>query len=608
MDKKYFILFDTNKYFFIDNFKMNESKCIIVVINNKIKLCSDKLMIIEMLFRLFKKNMCNITLITIFPKIAVNTISSISDLINIASNFIVCYELSNIDNIEINNKIFQIVIELKYANNISDITLICYDSLHLLKISNEIKKNVKCVSNNNNAKFSLLLNDDFDCFEGNDKCIITKTQFDIDYNQTQNKDVKQVLNIEFLIYKLFEICIYTKNRNNIKNIVNLIFDIFNTFELFFTKVNCEKYLFLINILKEWIFCLKLMYKNNNSKFLIQNSSCFSHISVKNTKKIIKSLEIFNMKNIEDEINNNYNNLINQIANLKLENQFYFSKFSMGGWKEEFEEKSCLCLILAISVADYNKSGKTLNDVMFTNLTKNFVSALDYINVLNSYPNFSGDPINLGLDNLALPLFINKYHWTIARSYRMIMLSIAFTGNVNVYNSKFDNIYYLVMNQYFKLFIETENRDDKIIYFKIWTGVFRTSIELSKEKHYHKGILTYCNNLMKINIKNINLELLFGQLVSVGQVIKLNGDLNNFEKFIKSLVKSIDPTDSKKIKNFNILYLQLELISKLKNKLRGFKNLIKHIDQNNGSFSKFCETYVVNNFSSKKIDNIKDEFK
>lgn len=604
-DKKYLCLFDIKKYLFLDNISINKSNCVILIVSNGINIYSDKLLIIDQIFRIFQNFMCQIIVVIIFPTMSVTTILSIKDLMIFLSNLNVAYKkYSEEDNdkildCDINIILINLINKLKFVNDVKNLMLINMAS-HIFKCEQNVKQLVKYVSSNDNL-FESLKKQDFDVFS---KIYVDLAEI--------NENIKHIADIEILVYKLFEICVYTKNNKNIHN-KNTIIDIYDKFFIFFKKYDSSKFTMIINILNEWIRCLMLTTLNLGLELIRYDKQIsFSNISVKNTNKIIKSTDLTDIKKLENQLSHVCTNLTNQLNQLnqlnqisqlsKLDNPFYFSKYSQSGWKEEIEEKNCLCLIMCVSLADYNKTGKIFNDVLFTNLTKSFISALDFINLMGletTTQNLNSDINNT--DNTALPVYINKFHWTIAKHYIPLMLSMAIVGNINMYNQKFSNIYYLVMNEYFKFFIESDNSDELICRFKLWTCVFRTCIELSKEKHYHKGINKYCNdiikniNLNKLNSSDVNYPMILAQLTSCGidNIINISNMVDNkfkdFGELIKNNILLIPAVKSK----YKHLLIQSLLVSEFKKKVGGFKNLIKLIDQNGGLFPKIYEVFAIN---------------
>lgn len=579
----YIYLFDVDKYVFVDDIsKIDAAKHIVVAVNNKISIYSDKLLIIDMLFRLFDKYKCFMSVITLYPEPKTTSIKSVEDLLKLLCDLNVSYNpTTNPDMVEEMNKQMQnCIIKLKYVDNIQHIILLLYDkSGSTLNISPEAKQFVKYIANHKYQEF-IQFTQKLDIFIGDSKTIIFKNDItDDDFiNKIKNSD-----SVEFIVYKMLEIYAF-KEKQEINNITLRIIDFFDIFLKIVKEKNDFKYTTLVNICKEWIFYLKLIFINSDTNFGQQiNKTSVKHISFNKVKKMISSSNITDIKTIENKINHNHENILNSIKNIESVNSFYFSRYSLSGWKEEVEEKSCLGLVMSISIPDYSRSGKCFDDVWFNNTTKIFLSTSDYINTLNSNERFTGDPEKINFDNLVLPMYINKYHWMIAKCYLPLMLGLAVSGNICMYNTKFDNIYYLAMNKYFELFVNEENCESKIIYFKLWASIFRTSIELSKEKNYHKGMYKYCDKLLLINPKTVNFMVLFGQMASVGFFVQKNGT-TDLEKFI---VKNME---SKKEASY--LYLQLSVVTQLKKKLGGFKNMIKSIDENNGCFPKDCEDLVI----------------
>lgn len=576
-NKKYKHFYDNKNYFFVDetvDFKKDTQ--IIIIIDNTIKKYSDKLEIINYIFLSHKILNCCITVISLFPYLKVYKIKSLDDLLGIFCNMKYIYKKSTgkvifPDQDLLFSVIKENIISIKYLDNCNDIFIgFCNSNVYEKIISNFNKETKKL--------FPLFFPHEH--FKQEDHENIIKS---IRTDKENIKMIRKSTSLTELIYTHYNILMSLTKTNYDETDFFVIKKVFDEFIEIIEINKNNNYKFLIDLCKEWIHWAKIRNMSTQSSYssYLENYNICS-ISYKKYQKIIRNLTIIDVKELENKINHISQNLSEIITNIKSDDSFYFSKFSLSGWKEEIEEKSCLGILMSVHVENYNKSGDWIDDIFFTNKTKLFLSVVDYLNILNSKATFNGDVMSLGIENLLLPVYINKYHWKIAKCHVSMMLGLSICGNVSLYSKKMDNIYYLVAVEYFKSFVNSVECNDLIKYFKLWVSILRTCIELSKEKGYHKGINKYCE--MLTSKKQIQVNVLFGQLMSTGKIISKNGTSLG-EKKINEYI-------SQNGTNYDHCYKALKLVDCFKCKAGGFKKFINLIDSNNGCLPKDYEDIAI----------------
>lgn len=591
-DVKYKKFFNNNDFLFLDvQLEHNNKKCLFILVNNWIKNYSEKIAVISNIFKLYHKNQCNIYIATVHPNFYIIKINSVKELLlylcNISFTYgeqkYFCYDKVNH---ELNTKISW----EKYVEDNDDLNLIIMDKHNKIIVSSDIKLFFKNVSKINTIDIQINIDDSY---------------FDINSIKYKDDNIKHDNNVRTSddIYELTYVAYggYVFNHEKIITNEQLEFAC-DMYKQFFDIIreypgvtkdhskNSGQLNTLVGFCKEWthyITIIKNIHDDSLCNSYLKRLS-MTHIAFNKYKKMINCLKITNGKNIENKIEHLSNNIKEQIVNIKSDDSFFYSKYSLGGWKEEIAEKSCLGILMDVHVADYNRTGKWVDDVFFNNKTFIFLSAIDYINILNSNEKFNGNPTIIGIENLLLPIYINRYHWEISKCYIPLLLGFTFANNSTMYDKKMENIYYVALVEYFYNIVKDgcNNRRQK---FKIWTAILRTCMEISKENGYHKGFEKYMKSLEKC--KNIQINVLLGQAMSIG-----SDNLNS----INEIIKKCNYMNDEKIV---MMHSGIKLISNLKQKTGGFKNLINVIDNNSGILPKNLEDFSFEFINTpKKLEN------
>jgi hypothetical protein len=334
-----------------------------------------------------------------------------------------------------------------------------------------------------------------------------------------------------LIYSTY--LIYYGKNNNKDVIYNFIVPFFEKQFEYFATVTIEPHMLtVINVIKEWVYYLKTIEETNIEEidnFL--SKMTIGHIS---HKKYIRVTNNFysDMRYIEfrKNINEIIDTVIEKISDLDDDDtsdslDMFYSMHSMTNWVDEIEEKSCIGVVINITVPNHCRSGKKIEDVKINHTTSTFMSVSDYISTLCSHENktFTGDLNNtkvvddpiLGSGNFVIPLFINKYHWKISQCYLPIVMGLGIANNVKLYTESMDLVYYSVLSAMTqKIFAKEQTNSSSI---QIWITILRTCMEISVQKRFHKGFDKHISNML--NIKNYKeYSIVFGQMLSVAYVI------------------------------------------------------------------------------------------
>ena len=439
---------------------------------------------------------------------------------------------------------------------------------------------------------------------------------------------------------------YEYSENNIK-IVNALYNIyFKTnsddiikfipiYEYYFTilsdtNIKMNK---VINILKECIYVLKI--KNIKECNYLKNFDS-EHIQLKYFIKMTKIMNFKTLNKFKNKLYESYTLIEDKIEDYDdCENcEYYYSNYTMSSWKDEIEEKGCMGLLLDIKIPDHCRTGNLIWNIYLINITNTFMSVTDFLNALGNSEKFNGDINNhkiindsvMGSGNIVLPLYINKIHWEISKCYIPIMLSMLFTNNSISYLEKMDNIYYYVLNDFCnKLFDKKIVLNENLI--KNMSSIYRTCIQLSFDKRYHKGFEKHFDKIITINDNFNTFNLTFMQIITSSY---FNFDkINNFIKsilqnYINYIIKnktieyiSTIPKDTLyenlkiMLSNYNIAFLHnkiiincivMKMIFNIKSIHKGMKNMINSIDKI-GYFDNETILYIIKFINNIKCDTI-----
>jgi len=446
--------------------------------------------------------------------------------------------------------------------------------------------------------------------------------------------------------------LYCNNFNNITKLLQYMYELYivnKTSQSQFIMMFFEQYMkiindnitiinqhfyTIINIMKKWLHvCMFKLKKDDNNhetnEILINfcKNIDASHIS---HKKYIKMMNSLKMNSNVDKFNENIKHasvkllkLMEDIDEVDIEKSimFFNSQYSLSNWKDELEESSCLGILLKINVPNFCRNGTSINMIDICETTLSLISVSDFINIICSKTNttFTHDVNNsllmndvvLGSGNIVLPLYINKFHWTMCKEYIPIVLGLLIANNISLYSEIMINVYYSVLFEYTKNMFSQKNAKWSHNWIMIWIGIYRTCFQISLEKRYHKGFEKYINTL-DTNKINGQFNVLFGQMLSIGyinidvinkifncHVTNLIVDYLNmniqFKNLFVQMLKNNDDNQLKKdmiliynalniniiIDEYTCILFGIKLIIFIKNQNKGLLNFVKEIDENYG---------------------------
>lgn len=280
--------------------------------------------------------------------------------------------------------------------------------------------------------------------------------------------------------------------------------------------------------------------DNNTLIKIIDISLKANDIIRNkvTNKKIKEMKIKNIKKI-DRVRNEYNkNQVEKIKEINEESYYYFySILCMTNWIEEMEENSCIGIIVNLE-GSIMASKNIFTKVRKCKLLKKCASIDDYIEKKitdnetkkKAFVNYR----EIGEGNMIIPLYINKYHWKIAREYLPLILGCNFSADPFKYNKRqIDNIFKILSLASDEL-IHNINDNSIIMYIQY----YRTCYEIIKEMGYHKGfekIIKKYETDDNRNEKMINILNIIGQQIILKKNIDENKNYQILYYFIDDII-------------------------------------------------------------------------
>lgn len=221
-------------------------------------------------------------------------------------------------------------------------------------------------------------------------------------------------------------------------------------------------------------------------------------------------------------------------------EFYTSAITAYNWYDEFEEGSCMGLLIYVKTDKLTEVGIKKN-YSVSNVSTIFYSASDYINRLNELATTNSDycQINhqvivsgtiVGQNNCLIPLYINKHHWKISQIYLKPLIAISVSHNPLCFIPKSLNVVYNVLSHMCWSLVKDAHANNQT-YIATFIALYRTAAQVSFDAQYNRGITKYIASYLRDHDKireNI--------VPIVGQCLSINYDNNNLVCLLYYFIK------------------------------------------------------------------------
>lgn len=355
------------------------------------------------------------------------------------------------------------------------------------------------------------------------KNIIIK-KYNFDDNFLDDFEILYEMNLNNIILKYFiKLCIHERDYSKILQILNLETSQLELIKnddiieiLFFIKdnlnvnFNCSQIIFC-EIIDRLIRSYKL---DDEFKLITKNINIFESIFFKSSDMINKIVNILNLQNVINEYLKLNSEKINQMDVSEESKMTYYSIITHSNWIEELEYGNFMGLLLSICPKDINADGYNMDFIPINNISNTVISFTEFLEAnelrdkYNKWENIlSGNGVGDG--NCILPLYINKYHWDIAKYYFELNLGLIFNKNGLNYLHSYKNIYKNVLFKMInKTFSDDNYNSDK--WLNLFFSVYRTCVEIFTNE---SNLLDKFNNSNLYRIEcNIN-DIIFQYLIS-----------------------------------------------------------------------------------------------
>jgi hypothetical protein len=295
-------------------------------------------------------------------------------------------------------------------------------------------------------------------------------------------------------------------------------------------------------------CIKLIENENSSSEILKLISEYYKSSVMIMKKskhqnmvdervlkninILKELESLPHRAQQYEFTKFLNNCINSTdIKFKKSCEFFNSMITLSNWFDELNANGSMGIIVKVSSSSLGKLG--INSVPFVeNITNTFFPVVDFISELikhfklneNStyFGNINGKNIvhgnAIGEGNAVIPLYINKYHWKIAKVFMKPMLGITLSHNPLGYTKNHDSLLFIIVLEMSKMIFSLEGKYINERFLECFIAILRTAAEVSFDRKFSRGIRKYVDLYVSDPIRRIlqtNVQNMLGQCLSTG---------------------------------------------------------------------------------------------
>lgn len=401
------------------------------------------------------------------------------------------------------------------------------------------------------------------------------------------------------IYDEYKKIVQDIKRRNISRCSNISNKLYNMMEII--KTNKMNELEENNILVKY--CKKAETTMHNKKYQTKLNETIVH-NIKLIEKVDKIKEILETPSIK-----NFIDTAETSESFNKSSELFNSIITLSNWHEEIKSCGAMGILIKVSTSSLSKIGIT-HSISIDNITNTFYPVTDYINGaiiyfetnsvtfgnLNEKNLISGNAVGDG--NSVLPLYINKYHWRIARIYLKPLLGIILSHHPLGYKNNHQNFVFSVLIEMTKLTFEKDRSHLNERWIQCYMGYMRTCAEISFENKYNYGIKNYLkkylsNAVIRVTKESYAYDNMLGQIICTGYIPN-NHDLVSLtiyilEESIRKVAHTLDPNNLLKDVEYKIIYHLKVLL--------GFNKIItimKEIYNKLGSYNKFIQMMERNN--------------
>lgn len=376
--------------------------------------------------------------------------------------------------------------------------------------------------------------------------------------------------------------------------------------------------------------------DNLSKLLKEFSDKSQNKLPKINKRISSSILSHDLMKINNILENDYfisfcNHHDSNISYAFEESKdFISSLITLTNWYDDMKNGGATGLLIKVTTDNLIKIG-IKREFRIESITTTFMPIVEYIESMinyfdekppSDYGNLNAKNVItgnvIGNGNIVIPLYINKYHWDIAKILMKPMLGLSLSHNPFTYLKNYDSLVFSIYSEMLRLTL-VDNKfklNDKWI--KTLFIFSRTTAQLCFDNKYNRGIKNHVSKYItepKFRINNLIYDYsnIIGQSISTGYLFDNNEHIYLTRYYLEELITSI--INPKKYNKKFVLNLQLspenintEIIncinlieSSIQRQLQLCMTLIlsvkifKQFYSNFGTYSSYIK-YIDNNYS------------
>jgi len=250
-------------------------------------------------------------------------------------------------------------------------------------------------------------------------------------------------------------------------------------------------------------------------------------------KIIKKRIVKNCSYLKD-FDSRIKNIVETLdikRNIEKSKKLYFSVITQTDWYEELiESNSCMGLLVRVNSGYMGKLGYSLSDITVSSVTQTVVPAKQIFDIHNMYHKITGTyddgfkrvPLisgnGVGNGNSVIPLYINKYHWQVAKHYLRPMLGITVSQNPATYTQNHINILFKILMKMVSMTFTESLLSDRWIHllFSLYRTCYQVVIERQMAQRIRSQVKNFMDDVGKRTPTHLeSLSVFMGKLLTLG---------------------------------------------------------------------------------------------
>lgn len=338
---------------------------------------------------------------------------------------------------------------------------------------------------------------------------------------------------------------------------------------------------------------------------LKNIANLSKILPKVDKKYIKQLESLRISNLSllnimEQVPQSFYDFVKSFTITEAIDKLIISPITLTTWMDELNEYNCMGLMVDVYSSKLSQIGLKTN-VDIINVSDTIYPVDDYFNKIVQANNVVNvvdiNKVNIITDSIIkpnngiIPLYINKYHWTISKRYLPLSLGLIISHNPLLYRDNYIKYIFVMLINMNRQLLDNINERFIISYFLYW----RTCAQIAFDYNYNRGISNYLKRFYKSKKSVVQIESILGQCLCLNITYGKDKDTESIEELLMEclLVKAGEYID-KYVTDTYIKYIIAENI-----------DINQEIDNIYDDIIHYSKYYMTNIYMFYRIHNIID---